>query len=134
MRNEIMRRRVRTMLMLQAEAAGTMTAMNLGPYAAFIVGAYGAAALIVTAMIAWVVIDHRRQARALADLEARGVTRRSERAARRGDDMSATETPDAGKRGGASSSSICRSRSFSGWRCCSCSASAPATFRACRRR
>ena len=52
--------------------------MSLGPYAAFIVGAYGAAALIVTAMIAWVVIDHRRQARALAELEARGVTRRSE--------------------------------------------------------
>ena len=51
--------------------------MGLGPYAAFIVGAYGAAALIVTAMVAWVVIDHRRQARALADLEARGVTRRS---------------------------------------------------------
>jgi len=53
--------------------------MGLGPYAAFIVGAYGAAALIVTAMVAWVVIDHRRQARALAELEAHGVTRRSER-------------------------------------------------------
>jgi heme exporter protein D len=51
--------------------------MNLGPYANFILSAYGAAALIVTAMVAWVVIDHRRQARALADLEARGVTRRS---------------------------------------------------------
>jgi heme exporter protein D len=55
-----------------------MTSMTLGPYAAFILGAYGAAALIVAAMIAWVVIDHRRQARALADLEARGATRRSE--------------------------------------------------------
>ena len=53
--------------------------MGLGPYAAFIVAAYGAAALIVTAMVAWVAIDHRRQARALAELEARGVTRRSER-------------------------------------------------------
>ncbi|HZO45873.1 MAG TPA: heme exporter protein CcmD [Xanthobacteraceae bacterium] len=52
--------------------------MNLGPYASFILGAYGAAALIVTAMVAWVLIDHRRQARALTDLEARGVTRRSE--------------------------------------------------------
>ena len=82
MRNEIMRRRVRTMLMLQAEAAGRD--MNLGPHAAFIVGAYGAAALIVAAMVAWVVLDHRRQARALADLEARGVTRRSEHADRRG--------------------------------------------------
>ena len=54
--------------------------MNLGPHADFILTAYGAAALIVAAMIAWVAIDHRRQARALADLEARGVTRRSERA------------------------------------------------------
>jgi heme exporter protein D len=52
--------------------------MNLGPYATFILSAYGAAALIVIAMVAWVAIDHRRQARALADLEARGVTRRSE--------------------------------------------------------
>ena len=52
--------------------------MNLGPHAAFIVGAYGAAALIVAAMVAWVALDHRRQARTLADLEARGVTRRSE--------------------------------------------------------
>jgi heme exporter protein D len=52
--------------------------MNLGPYATFILGAYGTAALIVIAMIAWVAIDHRRQARALAELEARGVTRRSE--------------------------------------------------------
>ena len=52
--------------------------MNLGPYASFILGAYGAAALIVIAMVAWVAIEHRRQARALAELEARGVTRRSE--------------------------------------------------------
>lgn len=55
--------------------------MTLGSYAAFILGAYGTAALIVSAMIAWVVIDHRRQARALAELEARGVARRSDREA-----------------------------------------------------
>jgi heme exporter protein D len=55
--------------------------MDLGPHAAFIVSAYGFAALIVTAMIAWIVVDHRRQTRSLADLEARGVTRRSERTA-----------------------------------------------------
>jgi heme exporter protein D len=57
--------------------------MDLGPHAAFIVGAYAVAGLIVAAMIAWVLIDHRRQARILADLEARGVTRRSERAGAR---------------------------------------------------
>jgi heme exporter protein D len=59
--------------------------MNLGPHAFFIVSAYGAAALIVATMIAWVVLDHRRQARALAELEARGITRRSERGERAGE-------------------------------------------------
>jgi heme exporter protein D len=59
--------------------------MNLGPYATFILSAYGAATLIVIAMVAWVAIDHRRQARALADLEARGVTRRSEPRAQPGE-------------------------------------------------
>ena len=55
--------------------------MDLGPHAAFIEIAYGFAILIVAAMIAWIVLDHRRQARSLAELEARGVTRRSERIA-----------------------------------------------------
>jgi heme exporter protein D len=54
--------------------------MDLGPHAAFIVGAYAVALLIVAALIAWVLIDNRRQRRILADLEARGITRRSERA------------------------------------------------------
>ncbi len=53
--------------------------MNLGPHMTFIVSAYGVAALIVAAMIAWVMFDHRRQLRMLAELEARGITRRSER-------------------------------------------------------
>jgi heme exporter protein D len=55
--------------------------MDLGPHAAFIVIAYGMVTLIVGAMIAWIVLDHRRQLRSLAELEARGVTRRSERTA-----------------------------------------------------
>jgi heme exporter protein D len=55
--------------------------MDLGPHAAFIEIAYGFAILIVAAMITWIVLDHRRQARSLAELEARGVTRRSERIA-----------------------------------------------------
>ena len=53
--------------------------MNLGPHAASSSRAYAIAALVVVALIAWVVLDHRAQRRALADLEARGVTRRSER-------------------------------------------------------
>jgi heme exporter protein D len=53
--------------------------MDLGPHADFIVGAYAFATLIVAGMIGWIVVDHRRQTRRLADLEARGLTRRSER-------------------------------------------------------
>jgi heme exporter protein D len=55
--------------------------MDLGPHAAFILGAYSVALLIVAALIAWVIVDNRRQRQMLSDLEARGITRRSERAA-----------------------------------------------------
>ena len=50
--------------------------MNLGPHASFIVVAYGAAALILAALIAWIMIDPRAQRRTLAEMESRGVTRR----------------------------------------------------------
>ena len=53
--------------------------MDLGPHAAFIEIAYVIATVIVAAMILWVMIDHRRQLRRLAELEARGLMRRSER-------------------------------------------------------
>jgi heme exporter protein D len=53
--------------------------MDLGPHAAFIVAAYAVAILIVAALIAWVLIDQRRQRQLLSDLEARGITRRSGR-------------------------------------------------------
>ena len=49
----------------------------LGPHGAFIVAAYAFAALVVLGLIAWVLADHAAQRRLLADLEARGVTRRS---------------------------------------------------------
>ena len=51
--------------------------MDLGPHGAFIVAAYAAAAFVVIGLIAWVIVDHAAQRRLLADLEARGVTRRS---------------------------------------------------------
>jgi heme exporter protein D len=54
--------------------------MNLGPHAAFIVTAYAAAAIVLGGLIAWIRIDYRLQRRKLADLETRGVTRRSDRA------------------------------------------------------
>ncbi len=54
--------------------------MELGPHAAFIVSAYAAASAIVALLIAWVVLDRRHLRRALDELEARGITRRSGRA------------------------------------------------------
>jgi heme exporter protein D len=55
--------------------------MNLGPHAHFILIAYGLAVLTLTGLIAWVWLDYRAQKNALGELEARGVTRRSSRAA-----------------------------------------------------
>jgi heme exporter protein D len=53
--------------------------MNLGPHADFIVAAYVVAALVLVAMIGWVMLDYRTQKQKLAQLESQGVTRRSER-------------------------------------------------------
>jgi heme exporter protein D len=51
--------------------------MNLGPHAAFILAAWGAALVVVAGLIGWVIVDYRAQKRVLGDLEAHGVTRRS---------------------------------------------------------
>jgi heme exporter protein D len=51
--------------------------MSLGPHAAFIIAAYTAMVLIVAGLVAWLLYDGRRQARALDALEARGIKRRS---------------------------------------------------------
>ena len=51
--------------------------MDLGPHAGFIVGAYVIATAVVAALVIWVAADHVAQKRALADLERRGITRRS---------------------------------------------------------
>ena len=51
--------------------------IDLGPHAAFIIAAYLMAAIVVLGLIAWVIADHDAQRRLLADLEARGVTRRA---------------------------------------------------------
>jgi len=53
--------------------------MNLGPYAGFIWTSYALAALVIGGLIGWLVIDGRRQEKAIADLEARGIKRRSQR-------------------------------------------------------
>jgi heme exporter protein D len=53
----------------------------LGPYAAFVVSAYAIAAAVVLILIGWVVTDYRRQQAQLRDIEAQGITRRSQREA-----------------------------------------------------
>lgn len=51
----------------------------LGNHAGFIFAAYGIAVVVIAALFFWVVIDGRAQRRRIADLEARGVRRRSQR-------------------------------------------------------
>jgi heme exporter protein D len=43
----------------------------------FIVGSYAAAGIVIAGLLAWVTLDYRAQRRALADLEKRGMVRRS---------------------------------------------------------
>jgi heme exporter protein D len=52
--------------------------MDLGPHAAFIIAAYAVSAAVVVGLVIWVLADHQAQTRILADLETRGVRRRSE--------------------------------------------------------
>ncbi|QCI69163.1 heme exporter protein CcmD [Phreatobacter stygius] len=51
--------------------------MMQGPHAGFILAAYGLSVATIAGLIAWIVVDHARQTAILADLTARGVTRRS---------------------------------------------------------
>ena len=79
MRNEILRRRVRAMWLMQAHAGG----LTHGPRAPRRRSSSRPTrwpALVVIGLIAWVLADHAAQRRLLADLEARGVTRRSDNA------------------------------------------------------
>jgi heme exporter protein D len=51
--------------------------MDLGPHAAFIWISYAAVAVVVTALIVWLIADGRKQAGDLEALERRGIRRRS---------------------------------------------------------
>ena len=51
--------------------------MNPANHMGFIVASYAAAVAVVGVLIAWVTLDYRAQRSWLADLEMRGVTRRS---------------------------------------------------------
>ena len=48
-----------------------------GAHAGFILAAYLLAAAVLIGMVVWTVVDGRAQRRRIADLEARGVRRRS---------------------------------------------------------
>ena len=51
--------------------------MGLGPHAGFIIASFAVVITVVALLVAWVTIDHVAQKRALAELERRGVSRRS---------------------------------------------------------
>jgi heme exporter protein D len=51
--------------------------MNPANHMGFIVASYAAAVAVVGVLVAWVTLDYRTQRSRLADLEMRGVTRRS---------------------------------------------------------
>lgn len=51
--------------------------MDLGPHAATIWACYGAVAGVLGGLALWLAIDGRRLGRDLADLERRGIRRRS---------------------------------------------------------
>ena len=51
--------------------------MDAANHMGFIIAAYAAAVAVVAILIAWVTLDYRAQRLRLADLETRGVTRRS---------------------------------------------------------
>ncbi|MGY6709997.1 MAG: heme exporter protein CcmD [Rhizobiaceae bacterium] len=46
---------------------------------AYVAAAYGATFLVLAGIAVWLMLDHRGRRRELADLEARGVRRRSQR-------------------------------------------------------
>ena len=53
--------------------------MSLGPYASFIVTAYGLVAIVLALLIGWIAIDYRSQTRRLREFDESGVMRRSGR-------------------------------------------------------
>lgn len=51
--------------------------MDLGPHAQFIISSYAVVAFVLGGLVAWLWVDGARQKRLMADLEARGIRRRS---------------------------------------------------------
>ena len=53
--------------------------MDLGKHAVFIWASYAVVGVVVSSLIAWLIVEGRRYARHLLELEARGVRRRSQK-------------------------------------------------------
>jgi heme exporter protein D len=53
---------------------------GLGPHATYIIAAYGLTAMVLGALITWVIAERRRQDRRLARLEQQGLKRRGKEA------------------------------------------------------
>jgi heme exporter protein D len=49
----------------------------LGEHASFILAAYAGSALVLAALVAWIMLDGRAVRRSLDEMDARGVRRRS---------------------------------------------------------
>lgn len=49
---------------------------DMGPHAAFIWSSYAIVAIVLGGLTAWLIVDGRKQARKLADYEARSAKRR----------------------------------------------------------
>ena len=66
---------------------------DLGPHALFILAAYGVTFVAVAALALAVVADDRKQRRLLADLDRRGIRRRSASAPAKPDARKAAKPP-----------------------------------------
>ncbi len=53
--------------------------MSLGPHAGFIVAAYAVSAIVVAALVIWVIVDYRAQRRALAAFDPGASDRAAQR-------------------------------------------------------
>jgi heme exporter protein D len=53
--------------------------LNLGQHADFIIASYTVVVVVVAALVGWIALDYSAQRRILADLDKRGITRRSQR-------------------------------------------------------
>lgn len=51
--------------------------MDLGNHGGFILAAYLVAVMVIAALIGWIVLEGRALKKQMADLEARGIRRRS---------------------------------------------------------